>query len=199
MRANLLKEGSGQVMYCPSSNQDFFFAYNVPSNPYQPTGGNTRCSYVARQSINSDTSTIAHVPELIVGWLTGGSWQPTRVTWPGISVPTSDENSPAFLKSEMFRLSKMKNMAMVSDINAVDPNTAQGRDRLQHKKGINVLYANGAAKWVARDVIDDQLKHWTLTNRSPYFFTDTFNMMVYDRVWNNLDAETQLTPGVPQL
>ena len=61
-----------------------------------------------------------------------------------------------------------------------------------------VLYANGAAKWVARDTIDDQLKHWLATNRSPYFFTDTFNMMVYDRVWNNLDAETQLTPGVPQ-
>jgi hypothetical protein len=98
----------------------------------------------------------------------------------------------------MFRLSKMKNMAMVSDINACDPGTVQGRDRIQHKKGLNVLYANGAAKWVARDAIDDQLKHWLLTNRSPYFFTDTFNMMVYDRVWNNLDAETQLTPGVPQ-
>jgi hypothetical protein len=99
----------------------------------------------------------------------------------------------------MFRLSKMKNRAMVADICAVDPNNA-ARDRVGniHKTGINVLYANGAAKWVPRAVFDDQLKHWLLNGTSPYFAGSAVNTIIYDRIWNNLDAETQLYPGVPQ-
>ena len=99
----------------------------------------------------------------------------------------------------MLKLSKLKNRAIVSDINTVDPSTAQGRDRIQHKKGLNVLYANGAAKWVGREVIQDQLQHWLNTNTSPYFNLNATQMSRYDRVWNNLDAEQQLYPGIPQV
>src|SRR5687768_13806320 len=43
IRVGILKEGdSGQVMYCPSSQGDFFFAYNVPSNQWPPSNGQTR-------------------------------------------------------------------------------------------------------------------------------------------------------------
>jgi prepilin-type N-terminal cleavage/methylation domain-containing protein len=197
-RVNILKEGSGQVMYCPTSNGDFFFTYNGPSNPWPPSNGQCRASYVARPSINSDPSTVAHVPELIVAWLTGGSWHPTRPAWSPFTIATNDDTQATFVRAEMFKLSKMKNRAMVSDLNTVDPNTPQGKDRIVHKKGLNVLYANGAAKWVPRDAIEDQLKDWLVRNRSPYFNSSTQDMMIYDRIWNNLDAETQLYPGVPQ-
>jgi prepilin-type N-terminal cleavage/methylation domain-containing protein len=198
MRAEILKEGSGQVMYCPTSKGDFFFAYDVPGNLWPPTLGQCRISYVVRPSINSDPTTQSpmHQPEQMVVWLGTGSWIPTTPTWPGLAMQNPDTNPAA--RADMFRMSKMKNRAIVSDINTVDPNTVQGRDRVQHKKGLNVLYANGAAKWVDRSVINDQLQHWLNTGTSPYFNLNATQMAQYDRVWNNLDAETQLYPGVPQ-
>jgi hypothetical protein len=107
------------------------------------------------------------------------------------------DTNPASL-AEMFKLAKLKNRAIVSDLNTVDPSTPQGRDRIVHKKGLNVLYANGAAKWVDRSAINDQLQHWLNTTTSPYFNLNITQMSQYDRVWNNLDAEAQLYPGVPQ-
>jgi len=197
IRANILKEGdSGQVMYCPSSQGDFFFAYNVPSNQWPPSNGQTRISYLARPSINSNPLDPSHKPELMVAWLTTGSWHPATPSWPALTFSNPDTN-PASL-AEMFKLSKMKNRAIVSDLNTVDPSTPQGRDRVVHKKGLNVLYAHGGAKWVDRSVINDQLQHWLNTNTSPYFNLNITQMSQYDRVWNNLDAETQLYPGIPQ-
>ena len=197
-RAQILKEGSGKVMYCPSS-QDVFFGYDTPNpggNPWPPSEGQTRTPYSSRPSINSDPTTIDHVPELIVMWANTGSWHPARPTWPGCTNTSGD--NPA-TRAEMFKLSKMKNRAMVSDICTVDP-SSPARDRVKnvHKTGINVLYANGAAKWVERHVFDDQLKHWLLNGQSPYFTGNAPNTIIYDRIWNNLDAETQLYPGVPQ-
>jgi hypothetical protein len=87
----------------------------------------------------------------------------------------------------MFKLGKLKNRAIVSDVNS-------GSDRLDvaHKKGINVLYANGGAKWVNRDLIDVQLKL-----ESPIFGAPSDYLQ--DQLWNNLDADKQLYPnGVPQ-
>ena len=64
-----------------------------------------------------------------------------------------------------------------------------------HKKGLNVLYANGAAKWVDRGVIELQIQWASYT-------PGTFGMFgfgggphkgnaAYDEVWNNLDNEQQ--------
>jgi prepilin-type N-terminal cleavage/methylation domain-containing protein len=197
-RAQILKEGNGKVMYCPSS-QDTFFGYDTPNpngNPWPPSEGQCRTPYSARSAVNSDPTTTAHVPELIVMWANTGSWHPARPTWPGCTNTNGDD--PA-MRAEMFRLTRMKNRAMVSDICVVDPNSP-ARDRVLnvHKTGVNVLYANGAAKWVPRVVFDDQLKHWLLNGQSPYFSGSAQNTIVYDRIWNNFDAETQLYPGVPQ-
>jgi hypothetical protein len=86
----------------------------------------------------------------------------------------------------LFRMSKLKNKAILADIHSF-------KERLDraHKKGINVLYANGAAKWVDRSVIDDQLKD--ARNKGA-----TAQDWVHERMWNNLDAEAQLWPG-PQI
>ena len=51
------------------------------------------------------------------------------------------------------RLKSLKNHAIISDINSSDTRVPIG-----HGVGINVLYANGAAKWIYRSIIDPQLK-----------------------------------------
>jgi len=196
-RTKILKEGSGQVMYCPSSSQDFYFSYDTPTNKWPPSAGQTRTSYFARPSLNSDPMDPNHVPEIHVSWQPTGTWQPVRPNWTSSSVTVADP--PVCQVAEMFRMSKMKNRAIVSDVNSVDPNTVS-KDRVGniHKNGLNVLYANGAAKWVDRSVINDQLQDWLLRGKSPYFNGPVKEILLYDRVWNNLDAETQLYPGVPQ-
>jgi prepilin-type N-terminal cleavage/methylation domain-containing protein len=194
-RTQILKEGSGQVMYCPSSNEDFYFSYNTPTNRWPPSAGQTRTSYFCRGQVNSNPLDPAHVPEISVSWQPSGTWHPIRPDWTPSGATVSDTGQVA----EMFRMSKMKNKAIVSDINSVDPNTP-AKDRVSniHKTGLNVLYANGAAKWVPRSAIDDQLKDWMQRQRSPYWNGPIKEVLLYDRVWNNLDAETQLYPGVPQ-
>jgi len=194
-RANILKEGEGRVMYCPSvSDQDLYYSFNTSGNPWPPSAGQTRTPYSARPSLNTDPSTTAHVPEFSVCWLNKGTWAPVRPTWPGMTIASPD-TSPA----EMFTFSKLKGRAMVCDLNTVDPNAGMpDRVLAVHKKGINVLYATGAAKWVDRSAFNDQLQHWKNAGHSPYFTGNATDAMIYDRVWNNIDAEGQLYPGVPQ-
>jgi hypothetical protein len=196
-RTQILKEGSGKVMYCPSSSNDWFFSYDTTNNKWPPSAGQTRTSYFARPSLNTNPMDPMHVPEIHVSWQPSGTWHPVKPNWDGSSATVGDP--PTCQIAEMFRMSKMKNRAIVSDVNSVDPNTIS-KDRVGniHKNGLNVLYANGAAKWVDRSAINDQLQDWVLRVRSPYFNGPLKEVLLYDRVWNNLDAETQLYPGVPQ-
>jgi prepilin-type N-terminal cleavage/methylation domain-containing protein len=196
-RVRILKEGEGRVMYCPSvGDQDLYYSYNTAGNPWPPSAGQTRTPYSARPSYNSDPSSTAHAPEIAVCWLNKGTFMPVKPTWPGMTIPNPPESS----RAEMFNLTKMKGRAMVCDINTVDPNAGMpDRVLAVHKKGINVLYASGAAKFVPRSVFDDQLKHWIANKHSPYFTGNATDAMIYDRIWNNLDAEQQLYPGVPQM
>ena len=198
-RVNILKEGEGRLMYCPSvGQQDVYYSYSTSGNPWPPSNGQTRTPYSARPSINSDPTTTTHPPELAVGWLNTGSWYPARIAWPGMTViPPGDNGANA---AEMFTLAKLKNRAMVCDINTVDPNAPSMPDRVLavHKSGINALYGSGAAKWVPRSVFNDQLQDWIQRKRSPYWNGDPKEMNIYERIWNNIDAEKQLYPGIPQ-
>jgi hypothetical protein len=143
------------------------------------------------------TPQCTHPPEIAVGWPTTGSWHPARVNWTNISLV--DPGPTGANAGEMFTLQKLKNRAMVCDINTVDPNAAMpDRVRTVHKTGINALYANGAAKWVPRSVFNDQLQDWINRKRSPYWNGDPREMNIYERIWNNIDAEQQLYPGIPQ-
>jgi prepilin-type N-terminal cleavage/methylation domain-containing protein len=199
-RVNILKEGEGRVMHCPSvGQQDAFYSFNTPPNPWPPTAGTSRTPYSARPTINSDPLNAAHPPEVAVCWLTTGSWHPAKVAWgPGVSVV--DPGPTGANAAEMFTLTKLKNRAVLCDINTIDPSSPANPDRVNaiHKKGINALYATGAAKWVRRDVFDDQLKHYAQTKTSPYFWGSALPNNIYERIWNNIDAEMQLYPGVPQ-
>jgi hypothetical protein len=198
-RANILKVGEGRIMYCPSVGaNDFLFGFNTSNNQWPPTNGNTRTPYLARPTLNTDPMNQAHPPEIAVCWLNTGSWYPAKVNWgPGITI-ADPAASPANI-AEMFTLGKLKNRAMVCDLNTVDPTTSPN-DRLLtvHKKGINAVYASGAAKWVPRDAFNDQLQHYLNTKTSPYFFSSPGPANIYERIWNNIDADMQLYPGIPQ-
>jgi hypothetical protein len=115
-------------------------------------------------------------------------------SWPGCTV---SDTSP---RAEMFKLGKLKNHAICCDIISMDSiSTGNGAtpDRLQniHKKGLNVLYANGAVKWIKRDVIEDQIQK-SIT-QLPSFTVGGNIARMQDQMWNNLDAETQLYKGAP--
>ena len=95
---------------------------------------------------------------------------------PSTGVPVDAKTQAA----PMFRLAKLKNHAIVADI----PHHNDRLDRA-HRKGLNVLYANGAAKWNDRSVIQKQLNNPLNKFSAPQDW-------VQDQIWNCLDAEAQV-------
>jgi prepilin-type N-terminal cleavage/methylation domain-containing protein len=195
LKTNMIKEGSGRVFYCNSS-QDLHHGYDTQLNPWRPFNVGARGSYSVRASINTRPDDVNHPPEQMVYWTTAGSFEPLRPTWPGCVVGAPRQ------PTDMFRLSKLKNRAIVSDINAIDGIAAAAAgassDRLLtvHAKGINVLYSHGGAKWVPRGILDAQIKAAVYGGRTMFGTGATFHVLI-DQVWNNLDAETQLYPTAP--
>ena len=143
-----------RVFYCGAVPDDgdqgwyAFFRYNTPVNRWPkydefpndplfttPGLGHTRISYNMRPVANWPTPAEGNVPFLTADWTAN---KPTG--WP--------------------RLNKLKNQAIVSDL------IISRQDVLNiHKKGINVLYANGSAQWVpiesiAPDTADAVTRQW---------------------------------------
>ena len=80
----------------------------------------------------------------------------------------------------MFRLHKLKSKAIVADV-MISPT----RIKPAHKRGINVLYANGGARWVDEGLYTKQFDVGInmTNNRADY---------LHDQMWNNFDADAQL-------
>ena len=173
-KARYVREGSGRVFYCPSfAEQDH--QYDVPTNPWPPSTNTTRATYSVRAATNNVDAR-------------AGTWATDAIVWgvglmPGPFYAMKVVNgsvSPTQEQAPLFKLSRLKNKAIVSDINS-----SITRVEPAHKKGMNVLYANGAAKWVIRDVFEKQLRSGVSTfNRSGDY--------IVDQTWNNFDAERQL-------
>jgi hypothetical protein len=116
-------------------------------------------------------------------WLTGSS--AAHPFFP-VKVNPNSTNGAAltpYVPADMFKLSKLKSRAIIGDVNHHN----QRLDRA-HRKGVNVLYANGAAKWVDRSVIQKQL------NQPNNKFSGAQDW-VHEQIWNNLDSEQQLYPA----
>jgi prepilin-type N-terminal cleavage/methylation domain-containing protein len=164
---------SGRIFFCPSFDSDLTHQYDVPSNPWPPDAGiGTRCSYSCRASFGNTKP------------LTSGTQARDLIGFPreqaGLYGAVLCVNGKATSTQRYFRLSALKNHAIVSDINS-----SVTRVPIGHKQGINVLYANGSAKFLLKSLIDKQL------NAENGSFTVTQNYL-QDQIWNNLDVEQQL-------
>jgi prepilin-type N-terminal cleavage/methylation domain-containing protein/prepilin-type processing-associated H-X9-DG protein len=133
--ANLIKDGEGQVFYCPSVNDDTDHAYSTPDNPWPPNIETTRAAFSCR---SSDPSSERPAGRQGIMWSTAGLFD---------AQTEEDGNGPAQVTQQM-RLSRMKSRAIVSDIIS-----SPTRVRVAHQKGMNVLYADGSAKWVDAGVV----------------------------------------------
>lgn len=196
IKARLLNEGSsGKAFYCPSVF-DPFHSYDTPLNPWPPSSNTTRAGYSYRPGLNTDPKNPSHPAETLVCWQTNGTFKPCRTTGPThiAGDPDTDPNQV----TSMFKLAKLKSRALVSDINSIDSQTSTATsDRIKtcHVKGLCVLYGNGSAKFVLKQVIQPQVDY-ALTTTS-MFATGAVPTELQDMVWNNLDAETQLYPLDP--
>ena len=88
----------------------------------------------------------------------------------------------ATVPGQMFKINKLKSRAIVSDV-------ISGQDRIvvAHKKGINVLYANGGARWENSDTFQKQIDKGAASGG---MFTIANNYLI-DQIWNNFDTDGQ--------
>jgi prepilin-type N-terminal cleavage/methylation domain-containing protein len=181
-KAGILKEGSGQVLFC-TAWQDHQFAYGAVLNPWPPSTDTVRSTYELRCSTTNTVATTGTRATDMVMWLTGSN--AADPFFPVKLDPATAKAIKPFVAQPMFRLGKLKNRAIVSDIH----HHTQRIDRA-HVKGFNVLYANGGAKWIDRKLVFKQTDGlYKGTNK----FTAPSDWL-HDQMWNNLDAEEQLYP-----
>ena len=144
----------GEVFYCPSmaaAQKDH--AYDSPDNPWinnliLPGAGTnlTRSAYSARAA--NPMSTKLTTNERGVGWSRTGVWHPFD------AVVTIDPATSKAKPAQMMKVPNMKSRMIVSDI----VSTLDRIKVLCHKNGINVLYADGSAKWVHIDHFKTQIE-----------------------------------------
>ena len=147
------------VYYCVS-DQVSEHGYNTATNPWTPgtPGKDVRSAYLCRPFDSTERN----------------------IYWP------ASASSPAFPPNDgslsrpwlpLPKLTKFKNSAIIADIFS-----APGRVDRRHKKGINVLYANGAAKWVDRGAFNKDMMSL------PETFSSGHNNTM-KRIWKTLDAQ----------
>ena len=170
--ANIMKESDGRVFFCPVFDTDLNHGYNVPLNPWPPTQ-HTYTTSGPRMAISQRpigpfiAGANGGLTTTTYGWSAGNEWGCWTVlrtydataaaglaASPTASAPTSVVPAPTKGASPYPKLAKYKSAAILSDINS-----SETRLRIAHKKGINVLYANGGAKFVdAKLILPDMLK-----------------------------------------
>lgn len=150
--ANLIKEGEGTAFYCPSFT-DTNHQYDQPGNPWPPS----------------------NVAPTEPGTRSTYSVRPFNCIWTasGPLYPQLEGGGVAPLP----KLSQLKNQAIVSDINS-----SATRIPIAHQKGLNVLYANGGAKWVDISSIKTELQQL----QGPF---DSSKNPIVDQLWETLDRE----------
>src|SRR5436309_4816419 len=146
-----------QAFYCPSEiYPDEMF--NTPSNPWPPYAGinsNVRIGYACRPIDAAGN---------VVSWEGNVSWPVKQGTSPAVAMPFP-------------KLTKYKNLAILADFVS-----APQRITDRHKKGINVLYGNGGARWVDMKAFVTDLNFC----KDPYIHGyDPYQ----DNIWKILDRQ----------
>jgi prepilin-type N-terminal cleavage/methylation domain-containing protein len=126
----------GMVFFCPSTIEDTNHGYDTVDNPWitnilNHPQGNTSASYSSRAT---DPTSNLPAGQQAICW-----------TAKGQVFPINELNQ----KTTMMNISRLKSRAIVSDV------PFRTRIRLAHEKGINILSADGSARFVHRDLIGD--------------------------------------------
>jgi prepilin-type N-terminal cleavage/methylation domain-containing protein len=182
----------GPLFFCPSTTEDTDHAYKgngtfpnpfiddfVQMNAFAMTanGKGCRSGYSCRSS--DPTQTERPADERGISWAApgGAPWYPLNGATPKQSLP-----------ARQMRISRMKTMAIVSDIIAESGSAPESRGTLvTHKNGINVLSADGSARFV-----DVSYLGYAADNITPLYATlkyttsATINPSV-DLYWDRLD------------
>jgi prepilin-type N-terminal cleavage/methylation domain-containing protein len=186
--ANIVKESSGRVFYCPTFDGDINHSYNASSNPWTPLTTSVRITYSCRPGESPDGPAEPSTDKS-VWWNFDDPAPPYSSTnarpFAPRKVTSRTGGAPFTLPAEMMKLNKLKSKAVLCDINS-----SSTRTLTSHKGGFNVLYANGGAHWVdlgARGYgLKDNLK--TLMDFQMGQFMPANNDL-QDRVWYILDAQ----------
>ena len=131
------------VFFCPADNERSYI-----SSQWLVPGDTMRITYGCRpQYVFGNNYGVGYLPPNVVGRLT---WAPNAAG----KIATVSRDTWIFSQwnKEWPRITKLKNVAILTDL---FPNQLHVIQR--HKKGINVLYSNGAVKWVPWEAWKDGL------------------------------------------
>jgi type II secretory pathway pseudopilin PulG len=171
--------GSAMIFFCPSAQGDIYHGFDTPNNKWPPSQNPIRCSYSCRaSSSNTDAQPGTHATDIVCWTTATPEWYPKKVAGGAFVTPAQ--------KADMFKLNKLKSRAIVADVMV-----GEDRTKLVHKKGINVLYASGAAKWIDLKLVKPQFDR---ARTNDPFNSSGANNWLTNQIWNNLDAEQQLYP-----
>jgi prepilin-type N-terminal cleavage/methylation domain-containing protein len=185
----------GQIFYCPSTNEETDHAYKAvapQANPYlddylvnnafaiSSSGKGCRLGYSCR---SSDPTSTRPDDERGVAWSApggsgaGATFDPIN-GWPGKAVLTSLYPG---VKTQMMRASRMKTRGIVTDI------LIEGRYQVAHKSGINVLCADGSAKYVDLSYLGFAPDNVTPLRQALAYATNANSNQLCDLYWKRLD------------
>jgi prepilin-type N-terminal cleavage/methylation domain-containing protein len=133
--------GEGPLFYCPSTNNDTDHSFNTEDNPWIDSviangSGATRAAYSCR---SSDPTSERPVGQRGIMWGTAPGF--AFLANPDAPCNGEASNNPQ-LPAQMMKLAKMKTRAIVSDLNIAT------RVKVAHVKGVNVLSADGSARYI---------------------------------------------------
>jgi hypothetical protein len=187
IKANLVKTAgvAAKTFYCPSFAGDLYHYYDSPANQWPPIsyafghGSRCRMTYSVRGSF-WDQPVPGGQPPAIVSWGTTGPFYPLKIVGGKVASPLQEQ--------PMFKLSQLKNRAIVSDLMA-----AIDRVIVAHKTGINALYSDGSVKWNRKEVFKDQF-HYIGDSGRNLFWNGNPLAFINAEIWNNLDAQGNKYP-----
>jgi hypothetical protein len=178
-------ESSRKVWYCPNMPEDWRFSYNRSTNPWldlplsdaDAAAGtigffSLKMGYSSRSALTSKNG-----DEQTLRWTATSG---TGTAWGRPVYTATFTGSDARLRNA----SVLKGKAIVSDLIG-DPRLVNGI----HKKGVNVLYANYAVKWVSIDAFKVELP-LTSINPGPegnYIYSGDWFALA--RIWEAFDRQ----------
>ena len=189
IKSNKGAEFTRQIWYCPSMPRDWYFAYNRPGNPWHelpisneeatawPNWGlSLKMGYSSRPLLTSQLG-----DEQTLRWTAdpapSGSWAAPRYY-----------NTTSMLGAKLRSANVFKGKAIVSDF-CEDQRLIKG----VHKKGINVLYASYAVKWIPIEMLqrDFKLNQNLRIKGSPAenYNYDGGDWFALGRLWENFDRQ----------